>query len=261
MAKVLRPLQSEGGFSIAEETIIDPQRNIIDAHTIKVLNNSNDKTFKKEFISHATLTDANPSVVLDPGHLVEADRIVFMTGFLLATWEGFPIVDFTANANSTNVSCTLSNHGLTTGDNITVEFTNSSYTSFNGVYPVTVVDDSNFTITTATPLDINNPVLNQTLEITVIGTNDVGNWEYAVKIESAVLSDSNTILSTAAHAVTIVKDNTPPGQTWSISPTVNNVTNELSFLAAVATNGTLQSRGSGIRWCAKVDIVYTERSY
>ena len=149
MAKVLRSLQSEGGFSIAEETIIDPQRNIIDAHTIKVLNNSNDKTFKKEFISHATLTDANPSVVLDPGHLVEADRIVFMTGFLLATWEG--PVDFTANANSTNVSCTLSNHGLTTGDSITVEFTNSSYTSFNGVYPVTVIDDSNFTITTATP--------------------------------------------------------------------------------------------------------------
>lgn len=261
MAKVLRPLQSEGGFSVAEETIIDPQRNIIDVHTIKVLNNSNDKTFKKEFISHSTLTDSNPSVVLDPGHSVEADRIVFMTGFLLGTWEGFPIVDFTVNANSTNVVCALTNHGLTTGDSIAVVFDNSSYTAYDTTYTVTVVDDDNFTIQTASPLDQNNPVLNEIFEITAVNSNDWGNWEYAVKIESAVLSDTNQVLSTAAHAVTIVKDNTPPGQVWTVSPTVNNVTYELSFLSAVATNGTLEKRGSGIRWCAKVDIVYTERSY
>jgi|TARA_B100000073_G_scaffold98267_1_gene78112 hypothetical protein len=261
MAKVLKSLQSEGGFSIAESTIIDPQRNIIDVHTVKVLNNSNDKTFKKEFISHSTLTDSNPSVVLDPGHAVEPDRIVFMTGFLLGTWEGFPITDFTVNANSTNVVCSLTNHGLTTGDSIDIEFNNAAYSAFNLAYTVTVVDEDNFTITTASPLDPNNPILNEFFEITTLNTNAIGNWEYAVKIESAVLSDATTTLSTAAHAVTVVKDNVPPGQTWTISPTVNNVTNELSFLSAVSTNGTLQKRGSGIRWCAKVEIVYSERSY
>lgn len=261
MAKVLRSLQSEGGFSIAESTIIDPQRNIIDVHTIKVLNNANDKTFKKEFISHSTLTDSNPSVVLDPGHSVESDRIIFMTGFLLGTWEGYPIVDFTANANSTNVSCSLSNHGLVDGDTISIVFDNASYTAFDTSYTVTVTDDNNFTITTATPLDINNPVLSEIFEIETLNSNDIGNWEYAVKIESAVLSNDVQTLTTAAHSVTIVKDNVPPGQVWTVSPTVNNVTKELSFLSSVATNGTLEKRAGGIRWCAKVEIVYTERSY
>lgn len=261
MAKILKSLQSEGGFSIAESTIIDPQRNIIDAHTIKLLNNSNDKTFKKEFISHSTLTDTNPSVVLDPGHAVEANRIVFMTGFLLGTWEGYPIVEFTANANSTNLNCTLDNHGLSTGDVINIIFDNTGFSAFNTNYTVTVVSSSLFTITTTSPLDLNNPVLNEIFEIQQLNSNDILNWEYAVKVESAVLSDSNNILTTAAHAVTIVKDNTPPGQEWTISPTVNNVTKELSFISAVSTNGSLEKRGSGIRWCAKVDIVYTERSY
>ena len=33
----LKPLQSEGGFSVAEATIIDENRNIIDANSVKVL--------------------------------------------------------------------------------------------------------------------------------------------------------------------------------------------------------------------------------
>ena len=44
--KVLKSLQSEGGFSVAEATIIDENRNIIDANTVKVLDSTNDKTFK-----------------------------------------------------------------------------------------------------------------------------------------------------------------------------------------------------------------------
>ena len=248
---------SDGGFSVAESTIIDPERNIIDAHTIKLLNNSNDKTFKKEFISHSLLNNANPSVVLNPGHAVEADKIVFLTGFLLGTWEGYPIVEFTANANGLVISCTLNNHGLSTGDTIDVEFRNSTYSAFNNSYTVTVTSNSTFTFDTPSALDQNNPVLNEVLEITSLGAN----WEYAVKVESAVLSDPNQILSTAAHSITVVKDNIPPGHTWQISPTVNNVTKELSFVSSVSTNGSLEYRGSGIRWCAKIDIVYTERSY
>lgn len=257
MTKILKSFQSEGGFSIDESTIIDSQRNIIDAHTIKLLNNSNNKTFKKEFISHSTLTNANPSVALDPGHEVEADRIIFVTGFLLGTWEGYPIAEFTSNANSLFITCTLNGHGLTTGDTISVEFTNPAYSSFNNSYTVTVTNSSVFTLDVPTPLDQNNPVLNETLEITNLGSN----WEYAVKVESAVLSDSTQTLDTAAHAVTIVKDNIPPGHSWNVSPTVNNVTKEFSFLSTVSSNGDLELRGSGVRWCARVEIVYTERSY
>ena len=257
MAKILKSLQSDGGFSVSESTIIDAQRNIIDAHTIKVQNNSNDKTFKKEFIAHSLLNNSNTSVVLSPGHEIDSNRIVFVTGFLLGTWEGYPIVEFTSNANSVIVTCTLNGHGLTTGDSISVEFENSTYSSFNNTYTVTVTNESTFTFETLTPLDANNPVLNETLEITNLG----GTWEYAVKIESAVLSDASQILTTAAHAITVVKDNLPPGHSWSISPTVNNVTKEFSFLSSVSSNGNLELRGSGGRWCARVDIVYTERSY
>lgn len=257
MAKILKSLQSEGGFSIDEEPIIDPDRNLIDVHSLKVQSNANNKTFKKEYIAHSLLNNANPSVVMDPGHEVDADRIVFVTGFLLGTWEGYPIVELTSNANSVIVSCTLNDHGLATGDSIDVEFNNATYSSFNGTYTVTVTSSSAFTFETATPLDVNNPVLNEILEITNFGDN----WEYAVKIESAVLSDDTQTLSTAAHAITVVKDNIPAGHSWSVAPTVNNTTNEFSFLTSVASNGSLELRGSGIRWSARVDIVYTERSY
>jgi hypothetical protein len=257
MAKILKSLQSEGGFSIDEAPIIDPDRNLIDVHSLKVQSNANNKTFKKEYIAHSLLNNTNPSVVMDPGHEVDADRIVFVTGFLLGTWEGYPIVELTSNANSVIVSCTLNGHGLATGDSIDVEFNNATYSSFNGTYTVTVTSSSAFTFETATPLDANNPVLNEILEITSLGDT----WEYAVKIESAVLSDGTQTLTTAAHSVTIVKDNVPPGQVWSVSPTVNNVTKEFSFLSSVSTNGTLEKRSGGIRWCAKVEIVYTERSY
>lgn len=257
MAKILKSLQSEGGFSIDEAPIIDPDRNLIDVHSLKVQSNANNKTFKKEYISHSLLNNSNPSVVMDPGHEVDADRIVFVTGFLLGTWEGYPIAELTSNANSVIVTCTLNGHGLTTGDSITVEFNNATYSSFNGTYTVTVTNSSVFTFETATALDANNPVLNETLEITNLGSN----WEYAVKIESAVLSDSAHSLTTAAHAVTVVKDNLPAGHSWSVSPTVNNTTKQFSFLTSVASNGSLELRGSGVRWSARVDIVYTERSY
>jgi hypothetical protein len=256
MAKILKSLQSEGGFSVAESTIIDENRNLIDVHTLKVLDNTNDKTFKKEYIVHGVLDDQNVSFPLQPGHPVEADRIVFLTGFLLGTWEGYPIVIFNANANSTTVSCNLPNHGLSNNALISVQF-QAPYTSFNGNYNVTVTGVNTFTFVTSTPLNVNTPVLSQQLEVTSYPLN----WEYATKIESAVLSNSNNDLSVSAILHSVVKDNVPPGHIWGIEATVNNTTKELTFTPSVSTNTTLELRGTGILWSGKIEIVYTERNY
>lgn len=254
--KILKSLQSEGGFSVAEATIIDENRNIIDAHTIKVLDNTNNKTFKKEYIVHGGLNNSTSSLEMEPGHVVESDRIVFVTGFMLGTWVGYPVVTYTANANSTTVVCTLQDHGLSTNDIISVEFQNP-YTAFNGNYLVTVNNENSFTFDTATPLDVNLPVLQQNLEIISYGDS----WEYAVKIESAVLSDVNNNLSLSASSLSVVKDNVPPGHAWSIIPVVNNTTKELTFTPSVSTTSDIELRGNGIRWSGKIEIVYTERNY
>lgn len=256
MAKILKSLQSEGGFSVKEATIIDENRNIIDAHTVKVLDNTNSKTFKKEYVVHGLLNNATTSLEMIPTHAVESNRIVFLTGYLLGTWKGYPIAVYTANANSTTVTCTLANHGLSTGNLISVVF-KAPYTAFNNNYNVTVTNNNTFTFTTATPLDINNPVLQQELEVSSYSLN----WEYSIKIEASVLSDSSNNLTISSNLNTIVKDNIPPGQTWAVVPVANNTTKTLTFSPSVATNSSLELRGSGIRWSGKVEIVYTERNY
>ena len=176
MAKILKSLQSEGGFSVAEATIIDENRNIIDAHTIKVLDNTNNKTFKKDYIIHGTLDDNNTSLEMTPTHLVETDRIVFVSAFLLGTWSGYPIAIYNSNANSTTINCELEDHGLTEGQLISVEFANP-YTSFNGDYNITLIDDDNFYFSIGAPLDVNNPVLLNELEITSYSQT----WEMQLK--------------------------------------------------------------------------------
>lgn len=256
MAKILRSLQSEGGFSVAEATIIDENRNIIDAHTIKILDNSNDKTFKKDYIIHGTLNDIDTSIEMTPTYQVEPDKIVFLSAFLLGTWEGYPIAVFNANANSVTVTCQLDNHGLSDGQLISVQF-KDPYTSFNNNYNVVVVNSNTFRFDTNTPLDVNLPVLLQELE--VVSYSSI--WEYAIKIESAVLSNSNNTLSLAAVSKTIVKDNIPPGHTWEVNPIVNDTTKILTFTPSVSSNTSLEERGNGIRWSGKVEIIYTERSY
>lgn len=253
----LKSFQSEGGFSVSEATIIDADRNIIDAHTVKVLDNNNDKTFKKEYMAHLGLTDVVQSGEMLPTHEVEADRIVFLSGFFLATWVGYPVAVFDVNANSTQVNCTLPDHGLTTGDNIIIDFSNNARDSANGTYPVTVVDSSTFNFNTSAPLDVNAPILQENLEITSYPLN----WEYAAKIESAVISSPTQTLTIAASTTTVVKDNVPPGHTWTIVPTVNNVTNVLTFTPSVASNAGIELRGNGIRWSGKVEIVYSQRNY
>ena len=107
------------------------------------------------------------------------------------------------------------------------------------------------------PLDVNAPILQENLEITSYPLN----WEYAAKIESAVISSPTQTLTIAATTTTVVKDNVPPGHTWEIIPTVNNVTNVLTFTPSVSSNAGIELRGNGIRWSGKVEIVYSERNY
>jgi hypothetical protein len=254
--KILKSLQSEGGFSVAEATIIDENRNIIDAHTIKVLDNTNNKTFKKEYIVHGSLTNSITSLQMIPGHVIETNRIVFVTGFMLGTWLGYPVATYNVGANSTLVTCTLQNHGLQNNNLISVEF-GSTYSSFNGNYNITRINNNTFTFNTSSPLDASLPVLQQSLEVTSYGDN----WEYATKIESAILSDDTNFLSLAAISNTIVKDNVPPGHVWNIVPVVNNTTKIITFTPSVSTTSDIEMRGNGIRWSGKIEIVYTERNY
>ena len=254
--KIVKSFQSEGGFSISEATIIDENRHIIDAASVKVLDNANNRTFKKEYVVHGSLDDATTSVEMTPTHTVAADRIVFVTGFMLGTWKGYPVATYNVGANDTTVTCTLAEHGLSQGDSIDIEF-QSPYIASNGTFTVADVTDLNtFTFDTATPLNVNNAIVGAFLEVTSYSLN----WEQAIKIESAVLSDTLQQLTIAAQNKTIVKDSTPPGQTWDINAIINNTTKVLTFTPSV-TAAKLQYRGNGVRWSGKVEIVYTERNY
>ncbi len=254
--KIVKSFQSEGGFSISEATIIDENRHIIDAASVKVLDNANTRTFKKEYVVHGSLDDATTSVEMTPTHTVAADRIVFVTGFMLGTWKGYPVATYNVGANDTTVTCTLAEHGLSQGDSIDIEF-QSPYIASNGTFTVADVTDLNtFTFDTATPLNVNNAIVGAFLEVTSYSLN----WEQAIKIESAVLSDTLQQLTIAAQNKTIVKDSTPPGQTWDINAIINNTTKVLTFTPSV-TAAKLQYRGNGVRWSGKVEIVYTERNY
>jgi len=254
--KIVKSFQSEGGFSVKEETIIDENRHIIDAASVKVQDGTNTRTFKKEYIVHTSLSDATKSAEMTPTHTVGADRIVFVTGFMLGTWKGYPVASYNVGANDTTVTVSLANHGLSQGDSINIEF-QSPYLTSNGSFTVaSVVDLNTFTFETATALNVNNPIIGEFLEITSYPLN----WEQAIKIESAVLSDTLQQLTIAAQSKTVVKDSTPPGQTWDINAIINNTTKVLTFTPSVIGNQ-LQLRGNGIRWSGKVEIVFTERNY
>ena len=205
--KIVKSFQSEGGFSVKEATIIDENRHVIDAASVKVQDGANTRTFKKEYIVHASLNDATTSAEMTPTHTVGADRIVFVTGFMLGTWKGYPVASYSVGANDPTVTVTLANHGLSQGDSITIEF-QSPYLSSNGTFTVaSVVDLNTFTFTTTNPLNVNNPIVGAFLEVTSYPLN----WEQAIKIESAVLSDTLQQLTIAAQSKTVVKDSTPPG--------------------------------------------------
>lgn len=255
MARVLKSLQSEGGFSVKEATIINADRDIIDANSVKVTNVLNTTAFKKEYVAFATLNNAVGSTSFVPAHVIDRNKVAFISTFAIATWDGYPIGEYTINANESIVSISLDGHGLTTGDSISAIF-DSSGSAANGSYQVVVVDVDNFTFDIGTPIDAVNPTLG-TVEFTNYGRK----WEYAIKIESAVITDdvADQTLSIAAISSNIVRDNVPPGHTWSLVPSVNQTTKEFSFQATVSSNGTLESVGTGVRWVGNVMAVVTER--
>ena len=255
MARILKSLQSEGGFSVKESTIIDANRDIIDANSVKVTNVLNTTAFKKEYVAFATLNNSVGSASLEPAHVLDKNKVAFTSVFAIATWDGYPIGLYTINANESIVSISLAGHELTTGDFIDVSF-DSSASSANGTYQAVVVDANNFTFDIGTPIDASNPTLG-TVEFTNYGSK----WEYAIKIETAILTDNVTdqTLSIAASSSTIVRDNVPPGHTWTLVPSVNQTTKEFSYQATVSSNGTLESIGTGIRWVGNVSVVVTER--
>jgi len=254
--QIVKSFQSEGGFSVKEATIIDENRHVIDAASVKVQDGDNTRTFKKEYIVHTSLSDGTKSAEMTPTHTVGADRIVFVSGFMLGTWKGYPVGTYNVGANDSTVTVTLANHGLSQGDVISIEF-QSPYLSSNGNFTVaSVVDLNTFTFTTTNPLNVNNPIVGAFLEVTSYPLN----WEQAIKIESAVLSDTLQQLTIAAQSKTVVKDSTPPGQTWNVDAIINNTTKVLTFTPSV-TGNKLQLRGNGIRWSGKVEIVFTERNY
>ena len=255
MARVLKSLQSEGGFSVKEATIIDANRDIIDVNSVKVTNVLNTTAFKKEYVAFATLTDTVGAASLEPAHVIDRNKVAFTEVFAIATWDGYPIGLYTINANESIVSVSLTGHGLTTGDSIVASF-DSSASSADGTYQAVVVDANNFTFDIGTAIDANNPTLGD-VEFTSYGSK----WEYAIKIETAILTDNvaDQTLSIAAISSTIVRDNVPPGHTWALVPSVNQTTKEFSFQASVSSNGTLESIGTGVRWVGNVSAVVTER--
>ena len=255
MARVLKSLQSEGGFSVREATIIDATRNIVDVNSVKVTNVLNTTAFKKEYVAFASLNDAISSTDLQPAHVIDRNKVAFTNVFAIATWEGYPIGLYTINANESIVSISLANHELITGDSIIASF-DSSVSSSNGTYQVVVVDDNNFTFDIGTPIDAVNPTIGN-VEFTNYGSK----WEYAIKIETAIITDdvADQTLSIAAVSSTIVRDNVPPGHTWGLIPSVNQTTKEFSYQASVSSNGTLESIGTGVRWVGNVGAVVTER--
>lgn len=255
MAKILKSLQSEGGFSVKEATIIDANRDVIDINSVKLTNVLNTTAFKKEYVAFATINDSVGSTSLDPSQLIERNKVSFSSVFAIATWDGYPIGLYTINANESIVSISLPDHGLTTGDTINASF-DVSASSANGSYPIVVVNGDNFTFDIGTPVSVTDPTLGD-VEFINYGRK----WELALKIDTAILTDNITdqTLSIAAVSSTIVRDNVPPGHTWTLVPSVNQTTKEFSFQATVSSNGTLESIGTGVRWVGNISIVLTER--
>jgi len=84
MAKILKPFQSEGGFSVSEETIIDPNRNLVDVNTIKLSNSENATGYKYEYISFADVSTTGAQI-LNPEFQVPENTIIFANTFLMGT--------------------------------------------------------------------------------------------------------------------------------------------------------------------------------
>lgn len=251
MAKFIKPFQSEGGFSVAEESIIDEERNILKANSVQVVNSLFANADKQEFISFNRANDTNTTVNLEDFTDVAASTVLFSHSNVILTWKGYVIAQYSANAASSIATISLNNHGFEQGDSITIAF-DASGSGSDGTYTVSeVVDDSVFRVDTGIVFDPAQSIIGGTLEITSLGLY----WEYSTEISTTCLSDSSNNLTLAGISKTILKDNVPLGQEWIISPTVNNTEKTFGYQVQITSNGTLENQGAGVECVAFITNV------
>lgn len=251
----LKPLQSEAGFSVAESTIIDSTRNIRAANSVEVVNSSFTSSYKKEFISYNTANNTNSTVDLNNFEPISANRICFSSSNTLLTWKGYPIGSYNVNANESLVTVSLPNHGLSAGSNINIIF-DPLYSSQNGSYVVSeVLSSSVFTFDTGVIFDPLNPIVNSLLEISSYGDS----WEYSIKVETTILSDSLNNLSIAGISKTVTKENIPPGHVWMVIPQVNNSNQTFGYQVSISSNGSLENLSTGVKVTAHITNVLAQR--
>jgi hypothetical protein len=255
MAKILKPLQSEGGFSVSEESIIDPDRNILKANSVEVVNNTFADATKKEFITYNTATNSSPTVNLNPFFPVGTSSIVFSKANVLITWKGYPIAQYNVNANSPIATITLDNHRLSQGNSISLIFDNDGSVA-DGTYTVTsVINNSTFTVNTGIVFNPSQSIVNGTVEITSYGLY----WEYSAEVVTTCLSDENNNLTLAGVSKTVLKDDVPVGHTWNVVPTANNTEKTFGYQVEINTNGDLEFRSAGVECAAFITNVSSTR--
>jgi hypothetical protein len=255
MAKILKPLQSEGGFSVAEESIIDPNRNIIKANSVEVVNNTFLNAYKKEFISFNTATNASSTVNLEQFTEVSSSNIIFSKANVVLTWKGYVIGQYNANANSSIASISLDNHGLVAGTNVTLSFDTQGIAN-NGTFPVLTTPNNNtFTVDTGVVFNPSQSIVNGILEVTSFGLY----WEYSAEIITTCLSNNSNNLTLAGVSKTVLKDNIPVGHTWNVYPIVNNTQKTFGYQVQISTNGSLELQGNGVECAAFITNVSSTR--
>jgi hypothetical protein len=251
----LRPLQSEAGFSVAEETIIDSSRNVVKSNSIEIVNTTYPTASKKEYISYATANDINSTPTVSPSVLIPANNILFSNATLLLTWEGYPTAEYTVNTNSTLVQVNLTGHGLSAGDTITVVFDSQGSVN-DGTYTVLeIVNSSTFTFNATEIFNPESPIVGGEIEITSYGRY----WEYASELKTSILSDSSNNLTLSSWIKSTTKENIPPGHVWEVGPIVNNTSKEFSYSFSISSTGSLENYGSGVKAVIKIDNVLAER--
>ena len=251
----LKPLHSDAGFAVAEDTIIDPSRNVVAANSVEVVNSSFTTSYKKEFISYNTANNTSSTVSLDDFQSIVSNRICFSSANAILTWKGYPIGSYTVNANESLVTVTLTGHGLSAGNSIDIIF-DQAFSAQDGTYTVVeILSPSIFTFDTGVVFDAINPVVNSSLEISSYGNT----WEYSVKLETTILSDAANNLSISGIAKTVTKENIPPGHSWNIVPQVNNSNKTFGYQVAISSNGTLENYSDGVKATAHVSNVLAVR--
>lgn len=83
----------------------------------------------------------------------------------------------------------------------------------------------------------------------VVAVNAPGTGHYSVKIESGVTCDSAGDVQVLSELITVIKDNIPSGETWSISSYDSSTANKFGYSAV--RGGTLVA----VKWFAHVEVV------